>query len=50
MEWISNDVLGQVLKMAIDEPELPPRELAIKFNDECFYFVLEDGVYRLLKA
>ena len=36
--------------MALDEPELSPRELAIKFTDERRYFVSEASVYRLLKA
>lgn len=47
---IPNAVREQVLEMALDEPELSPRELAIKFTDERRYYVSEASVYRLLKA
>ena len=40
----------QVLEMALDQPELSPRELAVTFTDEKRYFVSEASVYRLLKA
>ena len=33
-----------------DEPELSPRELAVRFTDAERYFVSEASVYRLLKA
>ena len=36
--------------MALDEPELSPRELAVRFTDTERYFVSEASVYRLLKA
>ena len=36
--------------MALDEPELSPRELATRFTDTEGYFVSEASVYRLLKA
>ena len=36
--------------MALDEPELSPRELAARFTDTQNYFVSEASVYRLLKA
>ena len=36
--------------LALDEPELSPRELAVRFTDEQEYFVSEASVYRLLKA
>ncbi len=36
--------------MALDEPELSPRELAARFTDTQKYFVSESSVYRLLKA
>ena len=36
--------------MALDEPELSPRELAVRFTDVERYFVSEASVYRLLKA
>src|ERR1700730_4745508 len=34
----------------LDEPELSPRELAVRFTDAERYFVSEASVYRLLKA
>ena len=36
--------------MALDRPELSPRELAVTFTDSEGYFVSESSVYRLLKA
>ena len=36
--------------MALELPELSPRELAVRFTDERKYFVSEASVYRLLKA
>src|SRR4051812_11057998 len=40
----------QVIALALDQPELSPRELAVRFTDERKYFVSEASVYRLLKA
>ena len=37
-------------QLALDEPELSPRELATRFTDTESYFVSEASVYRLLKA
>jgi len=47
---IPDDVRGAVLDMALDRPELSPRELAFTFVDEKAQFVSESSVYRLLKA
>jgi transposase InsO family protein/transposase-like protein len=47
---IPDDIREQVLDMALDEPELSPRELAVRFTDTQSYFVSEASVYRLLKA
>jgi putative transposase len=47
---ISDDVRHQIVELALDEPELSPRELAVKYTDEKSYFVSEASVYRLLKA
>ena len=47
---IPNEVRQQVLEMALDQPELSPRELAVTFTDEKRYFVSEASVYGLLKA
>jgi putative transposase len=46
---IPDDVRGQVVQLALDEPELSPRELATRFTDTKNYFVSEASVYRLLK-
>jgi transposase InsO family protein len=35
---------------ALEETDLSPRELAVKFTDTKGYFVSESSVYRLLKA
>ncbi len=43
-------VTSQIVDLALDQPELSPRELAVRFTDEAEYFVSEASVYRLLKA
>src|SRR6202007_1398349 len=40
----------KIIKLALDEPTLSPRELALRFTDRENYFVSEASVYRLLKA
>src|SRR6516164_4731846 len=40
----------QIIELALDEPALSPRELAVRFTDTKGYFVSEASVYRLLKA
>jgi transposase InsO family protein len=47
---IPNDVRQALVEMALERPELSPRELAVTFTDERAYFVSEASVYRLLKA
>ena len=47
---IPDNVRQQIVDMALDEPELSPRELAVRFTDTQRYFVSEASVYRLLKA
>ena len=47
---IPDEVRGQIVQLALDEPELSPRELATRFTDMKKYFVSEASVYRLLKA
>jgi transposase InsO family protein len=47
---IPDDVRDQVVELALNEPELSPRELAVTFTDTRGYFVSESSVYRLLKA
>ncbi len=40
----------QIVEMALEQSDLSPRELAVRFTDEKRYFVSEATVYRLLKA
>ena len=47
---IPDEVRGRIVQLALDEPELAPRELAVQFTDTESYFVSEASVYRLLKA
>ena len=47
---IPDEVRRRIVEMALDEPELSPRELAARFTDTQNYFVSEASVYRLLKA
>ena len=47
---IPDDVRERILAMALDVPDLSPRELATRFTDSEGYFVSESSVYRLLKA
>ena len=41
---------ARIVELALEEPELSPRELAVRFTDTQGYFVSESSVYRLLKA
>ena len=43
-------IRDRIIDLALDQPELSPRELAVRFTDEEEYFVSEATVYRLLKA
>jgi transposase InsO family protein len=47
---IPDSVRERIIKLALDCPELSPRELAVRFTDTENYFVSEASVYRLLKA
>ena len=47
---IPDEVRRKVLKLALKETELSPRELAVTFTDTESYFVSEASVYRVLKA
>jgi putative transposase len=47
---IPDDIRERIVQLALDEPELSPRELAVRFTDSEGYFVSEASVYRLLKA
>ena len=47
---IPDDVRERIVQLALDEPALSPRQLAVRFTDTESYFVSEASVYRLLKA
>src|SRR5688572_27362913 len=47
---IPDAVRQRIVQLALDQPELSPRELAVRFTDTQNYFVSEASVYRLLKA
>ncbi len=47
---IPEPVRERIVDLALDKPELSPRELAVTFTDTEGYFVSEVSVYRLLKA
>jgi transposase-like protein len=47
---VPEDQRHALLEMALEQPELSPRELAVRFTDERQYFVSEATVYRILKA
>jgi putative transposase len=45
---IPDDVRERIIKLALDESALSPRELAVRFTDSEGYFVSEASVYRIL--
>jgi putative transposase len=47
---IPEEIRSQIIDLALEQPELSPRELAVRFTDEKGYFVSEASVYRLLKT
>ena len=47
---IPDDVRDKVVALALDEPELSSREVAVAFTDRERSFVSESSVYRILKA
>jgi len=47
---VPDEVREQVIELALDRPELSPRELAVTFTDERAQFISEASVYRLLRA
>jgi len=47
---IPDNIRERIVDLALEEPELSPRELAVRFTDTQSYFVSEASVYRLLKA
>jgi transposase InsO family protein/transposase-like protein len=47
---IPDDVRERLVRLALDEPDLSPRELAVRFTDTERHYLSEASVYRLLKA
>ena len=47
---LPTEARDQIVALALEEPELSPRELAVRVTDERRYCVSEATVYRLLKA
>ena len=47
---IPDAVREKIVRLALDEPTLSPRELSVRFTDSEKYFVSEASVYRLFKA
>ena len=47
---IPAEIHDQIIELALEQSELSPRELSVRFTDEHRYFVSESTVYRLLKA
>jgi putative transposase len=47
---IPEEVRSQIVTLALEQCELSPRELAVRFTDTQGYFVSEATVYRLLKT
>ena len=52
MPWnkLPKDEQSEIIELALEKPELSPRELAITYTDEKASYVSESTVYRLLKA
>ena len=47
---IPQHIHDQIIELALEESELSPRELAVRFTEARRYYVSEASVYRLLKA
>ena len=47
---IPDEIRERVVRLALDEPTLSPRELAVRFTGTERYFVSEASAYRILKA
>ncbi len=47
---LAKEQRAEIVELALEKPELSPRELAVTYTDEQSSFVSESTVYRLLKA
>ena len=50
VDRILADIHDHIIELALDQSELSPRQLAVRFADKQRYFVSEATVCRLLKA
>ena len=46
---IAEEHCAAIIELALDKPDLSPRELAVSYTDNEAYFISEASVYRLLK-
>lgn len=46
---VPEEIRHALVEVALDLPDLSPRELAVRFTDERCYFISEATVYRILK-
>ena len=44
---IPDDIRERIVRLALDEPALSPRELAVRFTDSEGYFVSDPGVFSM---
>ena len=47
---LPKQIRSKLIELALDVPELSPRELALRFTHDQGHFVSESTVYRLLKS
>ncbi len=47
---VPEEIGAAIIELALTEPALSPRELAVKYTDTAQYYLSESTVYRLLKA
>ncbi len=47
---LQEDQQSEIIELALEKPELSPRELVVTYTDEQSSFVSESTVYRLLRA
>jgi putative transposase len=47
---VPEKIVDELLELALSEPELSSRELAVRFTEEKAYYLSESTVYRILKS
>ena len=48
--FIPDDVRDRIVRLALEESELSPRQVAMRFTDTESYFVSEASVHRLAQG